>query len=169
MTNDFIGSDIAAFNEYSFFLTYHFSLEHDFGNRFAKIGRPLPQSFPEVHVALSDRQFTPDGSGSVRQVTLYPQASAEAGILSWKLFIRDAKGEFIVIDQAGRGGETLVFPRAEMVASTEEILSDNGVRALGSADVLATWEAGKSTAQPSAKPEAKPEVDPATTAKAAKK
>jgi S1-C subfamily serine protease len=83
--------------------------------------------------------------------------------------VRDAKGEFIVIDLAGRGGETLVFPREEMIASTEEILSDNGVRALGSADVLAAWGAGKSASQSDAKPEAKPEVSPAATAKTVKK
>jgi len=95
MTNDFIGSDIAAFNEYSFFLTYHFALERNFGSKFKKLGRPLPQSFPEVNVALSDLQFTPDGSGPVRNVTLYPQAYAESGILSWKMYIRNAQGNTV--------------------------------------------------------------------------
>jgi len=95
MTNDFIGSDVAAFNEYTFFLTYHFALEHDFGSRFEKIGRPLPRSFPEVHVALSEPQFTPDGSGPVRSVTVYPQAYAESGILSWKMYVRNAQGDTV--------------------------------------------------------------------------
>jgi hypothetical protein len=39
-----------------------------------------------------------------------------------------------------QGGEDLVFPRKEIEASTEEILNDNGVRAQGSADVLALWK-----------------------------
>jgi len=95
MTDEFIGSDVGAFNEYTFFLTYHFSLEHNFGSKFEKIGRPLPQSFPEAHVALSDPQFTPDGSGPVKNVSLYPQAYAESGILSWKLYIRNAQGETV--------------------------------------------------------------------------
>jgi len=95
MTDEFIGSDIAAFNEYTFFLTYHFSLGHNFGKKFEAIGRPLPQSFPEVHVALSDSQFTPDGSGPVRNIVLYPQAYAESGILSWKVYIRNEQGETV--------------------------------------------------------------------------
>jgi hypothetical protein len=35
----------------------------------------------------------------------------------------------------------MVFPRAEMVAATDDILTDNGVRAQGSADTLAIWNA----------------------------
>ena len=93
MTDEFIGSDIAAFNEYTFFLTYHFTLEHNFGKKFEAIGRPLPQSFPEVRLAVSDAQFTPDGSGPTRTVVFSPQASAEAGLLSWKLFVRNGQGD----------------------------------------------------------------------------
>ena len=55
--------------------------------------------------------------------------------------LRDASSEFICIELDNRGGETLVFPRKEMVAATEEILTDNGVRAQGSADTLAIWNA----------------------------
>jgi S1-C subfamily serine protease len=55
--------------------------------------------------------------------------------------LRDSTAEFIVIDFVGRSSETLVFPRQEMVAATEEILTDNGVRAQGSADTLAIWNA----------------------------
>jgi S1-C subfamily serine protease len=53
--------------------------------------------------------------------------------------IRDSKDEFIVIEFAGRGTETLVFQRQELIAATEEILSDNGIRAQGSPDMLAVW------------------------------
>jgi hypothetical protein len=35
--------------------------------------------------------------------------------------------------------ETLVFPRKELVAATEAILSDNGIRSQGSPDVMAVW------------------------------
>jgi hypothetical protein len=55
--------------------------------------------------------------------------------------LRDAQGDFITIEFAGRGAEALVFPRKEMVAATEEILTDNGVRSQGSADTLAVWNA----------------------------
>ena len=58
---------------------------------------------------------------------------------------RDSKDEFLRIEFDMRGAETLVFPRAEMVAATDEILTDNGVRSQGSADTLAIWN-GKSSA-----------------------
>ena len=54
--------------------------------------------------------------------------------------LRDAKDEFVVFEFAGRKLETLVFPRKEMAAATEEILNDNGVRAQGSPDTLAVWQ-----------------------------
>jgi len=55
--------------------------------------------------------------------------------------LRDAQDEFITIEFVGRASEALVFPRKEMVAATEEILTDNGVRSQGSADTLAVWNA----------------------------
>ena len=55
--------------------------------------------------------------------------------------LRDAQEEFVKIDCDGRGGEGLVFPRMEMVAATDEILTDNGVRSQGSPDTLAVWNA----------------------------
>jgi hypothetical protein len=38
-----------------------------------------------------------------------------------------------------RYGETMIFPRAQMLAATDEILTDNGVRSQGSPDTLAIW------------------------------
>jgi hypothetical protein len=55
--------------------------------------------------------------------------------------LRESKDEFITIDFDLRGGETLVFPRVEMLAATDEILTDNGVRSQGSPDTLAIWNA----------------------------
>jgi S1-C subfamily serine protease len=53
--------------------------------------------------------------------------------------IRDLKDEFIVIEFAGRGSETIVLPRKEMIASTEDVLNDNGIRSQGSSDIMAVW------------------------------
>jgi S1-C subfamily serine protease len=58
--------------------------------------------------------------------------------------LRDASGEFIVIEFEGRGGETLVFRRQEMLAGTDEILSTNGVRSQGSPEMLQIWSAKQS-------------------------
>ena len=55
--------------------------------------------------------------------------------------LRDLKDEFVVFEFAGLANETLVLPRKETRAATEEILTDNGVRAQGSADTLAVWNA----------------------------
>jgi PDZ domain len=55
--------------------------------------------------------------------------------------LREAKDEFIRIEFDSRGAETLVFPRAEMLAAVDEILTDNGVRSQGSPDTLAIWNA----------------------------
>jgi len=55
--------------------------------------------------------------------------------------LRDAKGEFITIECDTRYGETMIFPRAQMLAAADEILTDNGVRSQGSPDTLAIWNA----------------------------
>ncbi|MFI5305888.1 MAG: trypsin-like peptidase domain-containing protein [Polyangiales bacterium] len=55
--------------------------------------------------------------------------------------LRDAHEEFITIEFARKGGETLVFSRKDLDAATEEILSDNGVRSRGSANLMTVWSA----------------------------
>jgi S1-C subfamily serine protease len=60
--------------------------------------------------------------------------------------LRDARTEFMTFSFDGWGGETLVFPRKEILAETDDILTDNGVRAQGSPELLAVWQA-----QPAAK------------------
>ena len=54
---------------------------------------------------------------------------------------RDLKDEFVTFELDYRGGEALVSSRSEAVAATEEILTDNGVRAQGSPDMLKIWQA----------------------------
>ena len=53
--------------------------------------------------------------------------------------LRDLKDELVVFDFAGRSNESIVLARAEVLAKTEGILADNGVRAQGSDDVMAVW------------------------------
>lgn len=73
--------------------------------------------------------------------------------------LRDSTDEFVVIDFAGHSGESLVFPRQDCISATDDILTDNGVRAQGSTDTLALWSAhsaaAKSTATPAMTPAAK--------------
>ena len=53
--------------------------------------------------------------------------------------LRDLKDEYVILEFEHRESEVLVFPRKELVASTEEILTDNGVRAQASPELLAVW------------------------------
>ena len=55
--------------------------------------------------------------------------------------LRDNQNDYVVIDFYQRNAEALVFKRSDMAAATEEILTDNGIRAQGSADTLAVWNA----------------------------
>jgi S1-C subfamily serine protease len=55
--------------------------------------------------------------------------------------LRDATDKYVIIEFDGLMGENLVFPREEMVAATDDILLDNGIRSQGSADMLAIWNA----------------------------
>ncbi|MBX9869566.1 MAG: serine protease, partial [Burkholderiaceae bacterium] len=57
--------------------------------------------------------------------------------------LRDLKDDFVVIHFDQHYGETMVLPRKAMLESTENILSDSGIRAQGSPDMLAIWQ-GKS-------------------------
>jgi S1-C subfamily serine protease len=54
--------------------------------------------------------------------------------------LRDLKDEFVTFEFDGEDGESIVLPRAGAVAATEEILSDNDIRAAGSSDVMKVWE-----------------------------
>jgi S1-C subfamily serine protease len=55
--------------------------------------------------------------------------------------LRDLRSEYVTIEFEQRIGETLVFRTAEVLAATEEILNDNGVRAQGSPDMMEIWRA----------------------------
>jgi S1-C subfamily serine protease len=54
--------------------------------------------------------------------------------------LRDLKDPFVTIEFDQRGNEALVFSRAAMLAATDDILTDNGVRAQGSPDMMTVWQ-----------------------------
>lgn len=95
MTEEFIGSDTGAFNEYRLFLTYHFTFIRNIEKKFRAVGRPLPKGLPEAKVELSSDRFNPSAESGERILSIYPQADSQAGILSWKLMIRDAAGQTV--------------------------------------------------------------------------
>ncbi len=56
-------------------------------------------------------------------------------------FLRDLKDELVVIKFDQHFGESIVVPRKEMLAATDDILNDNGIRSQGSADMMGVWRA----------------------------
>jgi S1-C subfamily serine protease len=62
------------------------------------------------------------------------------GLAHLVALLRDLKDPFVTFEFEQKGGEGIVFSRTAIVASTDEILTDNGVRAQGSADMLAIWQ-----------------------------
>ena len=58
--------------------------------------------------------------------------------------VRDAKGEYLVIDLAG-SYERLVFRREELLESTEEILEDEDIRSPMSQELLPIWKGASET------------------------
>ena len=57
--------------------------------------------------------------------------------------LRDLKDPFVTFEFSAKGGEALVFPREALMAATDEILTEGGVRSQGSPDVMTVWQ-GKS-------------------------
>lgn len=57
--------------------------------------------------------------------------------------LRDMKEEFVSFETDNYPGETMVFPHREMVRAVDDILSDNGLRAQGSPDMLEVWHSKK--------------------------
>ncbi len=54
--------------------------------------------------------------------------------------LRDLKDPFVTFEFDQKGGEVLVFSRSAIMAATDDILTDNGVRAQGSPNMLAVWQ-----------------------------
>ena len=60
--------------------------------------------------------------------------------------LRDLKDPFVTLEFASKRRRSAGVSRARrMVAATDDILTDNGVRAQGSPDMLAVWQAKPAT------------------------
>jgi S1-C subfamily serine protease len=54
--------------------------------------------------------------------------------------LKELKDPFVTFEFDQKGGEALVFSRADIMSATDDILTDNDVRAQGSPDTLAVWQ-----------------------------
>jgi S1-C subfamily serine protease len=110
---------------------------------FAQLGeRPTPDReelvimpSPLFPHALSKGYGDPTGS-VVKSVNGTPVRS----LAHLVTLLRDLKDQYVTLDFDNRISEAMVFPRTELVASTEAILSDNDVRAQGSPDMMKIWQ-----------------------------
>src|ERR1051325_10055165 len=123
--------------------------------RLAAVGSPLfkrfsdPPAFADEGLVIVSSPFFPHKlvngyDNPILQVVKNINGHPIKNLTELVSYLRDCKDEFITIEFDLRGAETLVFPRAEMLTATDEILADNGLRSQGSADTLAIWNAGKS-------------------------
>ncbi len=118
---------------------------------FAAIGNPLvvrsgdrPQ-FPGESLVVVSSPFFPHKlskgySNPIGRVVESVNGTRIKNLVHLVETLREVKDEFVVIEFGGRNDEVLVLPRKDCVAATEEILSDNGVRAQGSPETLKVWE-----------------------------
>ena len=121
-------------------------------SRLATVGSPLMRrwydtpGFPEEDLVIVSSPFFPHKLTKGYDNPMLQVVKTINGLPIKNLHhlvevLRDSRDEFLRIEFDLRGAETLVFPRADIVAATEEILTDNGVRSQGSADTLAIWNA----------------------------
>ena len=54
--------------------------------------------------------------------------------------LRDLQDDYVIFQVEPRSFPSLVFNRKDMVAATEEILTDNGIRSQGSAELMDVWQ-----------------------------
>ena len=118
--------------------------------RYSAMGNPLvtrmsdPPAFPGEGLVVISSPFFPhklaQGYGNPRSEVVKSINGIPVKNLKHLVeILRDTKDEFITIEGYNRFGETMIFPRAQMLAATDEILTDNGVRSQGSPDTLAIW------------------------------
>jgi len=105
-----------------------------------------PPAFPDESLVIVSSPFFPHKlvkgyDNPILQVVKNVNGHRIKNLAGLVTFLRDCQDEFIVIEFDLRGAETLVFPRAEMLAATDEILADNSLRTQGSPDTLAIWNA----------------------------
>ncbi|MGD1084210.1 MAG: trypsin-like peptidase domain-containing protein [Verrucomicrobiota bacterium] len=102
------------------------------------------EAFPGERLVVVSSPFFPhklsEGYASpIAQVVKSVNGAAIKNLGHLVEVLRDCRDDLITIEFDNVAGETLVFPRAEMVSATDEILTDNGVRSQGTPDTMAIW------------------------------
>ena len=125
---------------------------NEYGGMLSYVGSPLARrlgdkpAFPGEALVVVSSPFFPHKlaqgySNPMGQVVKTINGTPIKNLNHLVAVLRDCKDEFITIHFDQRGSEAIVFPRQEMLAATEELLTDNGVRSQGSPELLAVWNA----------------------------
>jgi S1-C subfamily serine protease len=134
--------------------TQDFFSGNDWVASFARFASPLATrrsdrpAFPGEALVVASSPFFPhklskDYSNPQSWVLSKVNGTAVKNLAHLVETLRDLKDDSVVFEWAGMANETFVFPRKDVLAATEEILTDNGVRSQGSPDTLAIWNAKK--------------------------
>jgi S1-C subfamily serine protease len=104
-----------------------------------------PPSAEREDLAVVASPFFPDklvnGYGSVQGMVVASINGVHVRSLAHLVAVlRDLKDPFVTIEFDQRAGEALVFARPDVLAATEEILTDNGIRSQGSPDMMSIWQ-----------------------------
>ena len=121
--------------------------------RLAAVASPLitrfgdEQTFGGENLVIVSSPFFPTKlvtgyDNPVAQVVKTVNGQRVKNLASLVEILRNSRDEFIAIEFELRGAETLVFSRSELVAATDDILTDNGLRSQGSPDMMAIWNGG---------------------------
>jgi len=117
-----------------------------FSPALAHIGDPPPPERPElvmISSPLFPHELSKGYSNPSGEIVDRVNGTPVQSLAQLVAFLRDLKDDYVEIDFDSRFSEGLVFPRAKLVAATEEILGDNGVRSQGSPDMMKVWQQGK--------------------------
>lgn len=123
--------------------------------RQSSLGNPMvtriadPPAFPGERLVVISSPFFPHKltqgySSPVSQVIKTINGIPIKNLNHLVEVLRDETNEFIAVECNTRYSETMIFPRAQMLAVTDDILTDNGVRSQGTPDALAIWNTKKS-------------------------
>jgi hypothetical protein len=86
----------------------------------------------------TSKGYSPPGFGAVSRIN----GTKVRNLAHLVELFRDAKGEFLVVELTGPT-EPLVFRRADVLAATDDILSDEGIRKQYSDDLESVWHKAK--------------------------
>jgi hypothetical protein len=119
-------------------------------NALALVGSPLLKrmferpAFPNEQLVVVSSPFFPhklcEGYGNpMSKVVKSVNGTQIKNLCHLVEVLRDSTDEFLTFEFDANDFEILVFNRAEMMAITESILADNGIRSQGSPEMLKIW------------------------------